>query len=176
MMARGITLAFASLLAGCAHHTETRTNSVGMVNPEPGFYQLIAPEKIVSPDLVKAQGLVTQKLASRGFSASVNGLYYLQVGTAERPSSISITKTGEAKLSTKKTIFKPKCMPKEYRVVIALTKISDGQNIYYSSASEDHCKQSFDDVLPTLVDAALADLGKPRGAVTTKRRLRVRSY
>ncbi len=159
------------ILTGCVRYVETRTDSAGISPINPAGYLLVTPEKVVSQELVKAQEMVAQRLSAKGYSAAENGTLYLQVGTAIRPGSLSLSKPGAVLAKADKKRSSSKCVWNEYRVVIVLTAISDGREVYRGSASENHCKESLTDTLPTLIDAALADLGNPRGAVTTKRRL-----
>jgi hypothetical protein len=171
MKIRVTTLVITLLLAGCVHHVETRTNSTGEAGIRPATYVLVSPEKINSAELTKAQEFVSKKLFEKGFSPSSSGEYYLQVGVASRLSTLSVITANSTLADIEKKRLGPKCQSNEYRVVIALTKISNGQQVYNGSAAEYHCKQSLNDAVPALVDAALADLGMPRGFVKTKRRL-----
>ena len=159
------------LLTSCVRHVDLRTDSSGISPVSPAGYLLVTPEKVVSPELAKTQEIVAQRLSTKGYSASENGTLYLQVGTAIRPASLSLSKPGAVLAKAYKKRGSSKCVWTEYRVVIALTAISDGLEVYRGSASEYHCKESLTETLPILIDSALAGLGNPRGAVTTRRRL-----
>ena len=159
------------ILSACVKKVDTRISSSGLQNPSPASFILIAPEKTSSASYDIAQAEVKKRLALKGYSASDTGALYLQIGIASRPASLSL-KQGEseiAKASGKKT--SKRCPLKEYRLTVALTQISDGAEIYRSSAGEYHCKQSLEQVLPILADAALADIGAPRGVYSTKREI-----
>jgi hypothetical protein len=171
MKAGLIILGGALILTGCVRYVETHTDSVGISLINPAGYLLVTPEKVVSPELSKAQEIVAQRLSAKGYAAAENGTMYLQVGTAIRPASLSLSKPAGILAKADKKRGSSKCVWNEYRVVIVLTTISDGTEMYHGSASEYHCKESLTETLPILIDAALADLGNPRGAVTTKRRL-----
>lgn len=62
------------------------------------------------------------------------------------------------------------CKDKEYRFGVTLTRVADGAEIYRGRAAEYHCKMTLVEALPKLVDAALADVGAPRGAYTLSRK------
>jgi hypothetical protein len=53
-----------------------------------------------------------------------------------------------------------------------MTRISDGAELFKGRAAEYHCKMTAEEAMPALVDAALADLGKPRGSYVLKRAAR----
>jgi hypothetical protein len=164
-------LATSLLLTACVQKVDTRVNSAGAASPTPASYILVAPEKVTSPSYKAAQWLVADRLSKRGYTVSETGTLYLQVGIASRPASLELkqpdTILGEA---SKKPPSK-RCPLNEYRLTVSLTKVTDGTEIYRASASEYHCKLSLEAVLPVLADAALADLGQPKGAYVIERKL-----
>ena len=167
-----IPLTAALALSACVKKVETRINSSGAQDAATGSYIWIAPEKTESRILKLAQGLVAERLKAKGLNSSQDGKYYLEVGVASRPASLALSQSGGtlAAASTKRS--SRNCQWNEYRISITLNRISDGQALYRSSAGEFHCKQSFAQILPVLVNAALADYGNPRGAYAVKRKLR----
>jgi hypothetical protein len=84
----------------------------------------------------------------------------LAVGSVSGPQSLSPAKRRKPFQS---------CADKEFRVGITLTRIADGTELYRSRVAEYHCNLPLADALPDLVDAALADLGQPRGRYSTLR-------
>jgi hypothetical protein len=48
--------------------------------------------------------------------------------------------------------------------------VGDGSEIYRGRAAEYHCRVAVADALPTLVNAALTDFGKPRGNYVVARK------
>ncbi len=167
-----IPLIAALALSACVKKVETRINSSGAHDVATGSYIWIAPEKTESRILKLAQGLVAEQLKAKGLNSSQDGKYYLEVGVASRPASLALSQSGGALAAGNKKRSSRNCRWNEYRISITLSRISDGQAHYRSSAGEFHCKQSFAQILPVLVDAALADYGNPRGAYVVKRKLR----
>jgi len=47
--------------------------------------------------------------------------------------------------------------------------VADGSEMYRSRVSEYHCRLPLAEALPIMINAALADLGKPRGSYSTLR-------
>lgn len=174
----GLTL----LLAGCVRTVETRVDTIGGgAGIMPGSYVLAPTEKALSPELTQAQRLVANHLLAKNFTPAETGTLYLQITASSRPADLVLA-TPEANkpvsLSTapKKRLFS-KCVKKEYRVGITLTRISDGQQAYRGTAAETHCKMTFAQAMPALVEAALGDLRLPvgvagrQGAYVLKRKL-----
>ena len=167
-----IPLIAALALSACVKKVETRINSSGAHDVATGSYIWIAPEKTESRILKLAQGLVAEQLKAKGLNSSQDGKYYLEVGVASRPASLALSQPGGILAAASKKPSNRNCQWNEYRISITLSRISDGRALYRSSAGEFHCKQSFAQILPVLVDAALADYGNPRGAYAVKRRRR----
>ena len=167
-----IPLIAALALSACVKKVETRISSSGTQDAATGSYIWIAPEKTESRILKLAQGLVAERLKAKGLNSSQGGKYYLEVGVASRPASLALSQSSGVLAAADKSHSSGGCQWNEYRISITLSRISDGQMHYRSSAGEFHCKQSFAQILPVLVDAALADYGNPRGAYAVKRKLR----
>ncbi len=160
---RSISIVIPLLLAACVGPIETRVDSVGVDH---------FPEEIIMLDagnLVEnqqAKSLVIAALEEMSFAVRPEGGLLLQVTASQRPADLSVF-NGKAELSS--AAGKKRCATKEYRLGVALTRVSDGTEIYRAHAAEFHCKQTFEAVLPMLVEAALKDIGAPRGSYTVKR-------
>jgi hypothetical protein len=163
MIMRSIILGAFFLLAACAGPIETRVDSAGMETINPATF-------VVSPDtsslVANAQAKVAMALAERGYSPGQVGELNLQVTLSDRPAMLAL-QSGSQTLSP--AAGKKRCTKREYRLGITLTRIADGAQVYRASAAEFHCKLGAEDVLGNLVEAALADLGSPRGAYVIKR-------
>lgn len=158
------------LLAGCSQTVETRIMSKGQPASIAGTFSLSETTSL-SPGLLSARKLVSEALLSRGYTIAENGAFHLEVSLAERPAELSL---GSAAGPTSIAVAKRKkplqsCQDREYRIGVALTRVTDGALLFQSSAAEYHCNQPIADSLPELVKAALADLGNPRGTYTVKR-------
>lgn len=159
------------MLAACTPTVETRVSSAGAAGAVPAHYIAALPEKVSSAEYDRARGLIMTKLGERGYVSAADGTLFLEIGVAQRPASLGL-KQGDIVLSPAQAKrASRRCPPLEYRLTLALTKIQDGAEIYRASASEYHCKLGIDMVLPVLVDAALADLGEPKGSYAKKRKL-----
>jgi hypothetical protein len=152
-----------AILAGCAGPIETRIDSAGLTPVEPTTYAIDA----AAPELAnEARNLAVAALAGKGFREASPAELSLQLTVADRPAQLSL-QNGTATLSS--AAGRRKCADREYRVGIILTRISDGTVVHHAHAAEYHCKNPMAEVLPLLVDAALRDLGAPRGSYTVKR-------
>jgi hypothetical protein len=164
-------LAASLLMASCVQKVDTRVNNAGVSSPVAASYILVAPDKVTSPAYDTAKALVAEHLAKKGYSASESGSLYLQVGVASRPASLTLKQPDITLGEASKKPSSKRCPLNEYRLTLSLTNVADGAEIYRASASEFHCKLSLETVLPVLVDAAIADLGKPKGAYVIERKL-----
>lgn len=164
-------LGCALALSSCVHNVETRTDSSGISPLNPATFVLVTPEKVTSPDIIKAQETVMSLLIAKGYKMPENGALYLQVGASVRPATLDVSDSRKIIAQADKKRSTSKCVRNEYRITVVLTEIASGREAYRGSASEFHCKESFADTVPALVSAALADLGNPRGAYITKRKL-----
>ena len=151
------------LVSACIGPIETRIDSRGTVGAQPVSFA--ADSDVLGP-AVEAQKLVAQVLADKGYRAAEIADVSLHVTLSDRPADLSLH-SGPAVLAP--TSGKKRCAKREYRLGITLTKIADGSLFYRSHAAEFHCKLTVEQVLPALVDAALKDLGAPRGSYTVKR-------
>ena len=152
------------LLSACSSGVETRVVSAG-ITPLAGQTYTIPAAEYVSADLKTAQGLVQSALTSRGYRFADTAPVHLQVTLDSRDAALALGSTsGPQSLSPAKR-RKPlqSCADKEFRVGITLTRVADGSELYRSRVAEYHCKMPLTDALPDLVNAALADLGQPRG-------------
>lgn len=147
-------------LAACAGPIETRIDSSGLSPVAPATFRL-DPE--ASAD---AEALVGAALEQKGFKLAETGALNLQVTVAERSAELALQ---EGKAILAPSAGKRLCADREYRLGVTLTRISDGVTVYLAHASEFHCKQTLAEVLPVLVNSALADLGSPRGQYVIKR-------
>ena len=163
-----LMLSAAASLSACTPVIETRVNTIGgAAGMAPGGYMLAQSEQGVSPELAMTQQLVGEKLAERRFIAAQTGPLHLEVTASVRPAILALATTNAGGVvilspaSTKRG--SAKCSLQEFRVGITLTRIADGQKQYSGMASETHCKRTFAQVMPALVDAALGDLRLPVG-------------
>jgi hypothetical protein len=159
------------MLTACVQKVDTRVNSAGISNPAVASYILVAPEKVTSPTYKAAQWMVSDRLYKRGYTISDTGSLYLQIGVASRPASLALKQSNATLAEASKKPSSKRCPLNEYRLTISLTNVADGAEVYSASASEYHCKLTLDAVLPVLADAALADLGQPKGAYVVERTL-----
>jgi hypothetical protein len=161
----------AALVSGCSPGVEMRISSNGIANPPAQPVSILAEAKS-SAGLQSAYSLVARDLAARGFVTAENAPLHLVV-TADARDAVLALNAGLAKLSEarKKKPFQ-NCAGKEYRVGVTVTRIADGLEIYRGQAAEHHCKMRFDEALPDLVKAALADFGTPRGRYTILRKVK----
>jgi hypothetical protein len=157
-------------LSGCTRSIETRINSAGQSNIEKSGFILAPLDKSASAELISARDLVSAQLAQRGFNPSETGPYYLEVGVSSRPASIAVQEAGKTIADASPKRPSRKCLLKEYRVAVALTRIADGETMYRASSGEFHCKAALANTLEPLVGHALVDFGQPRGSyvITTK--------
>jgi hypothetical protein len=168
-----VPLAALMLIWACTGPIETRVSSSGMALS--GEYTILDEQGASHSDIVlKARALTLDKLSSRGFALVPNGAHKLDVTVSERPANLLITAGSE---QGKTVIASPKpkkplqsCVDVEFSLVVRLTNVADGTEHYRGRASEFHCKAGLTEVLPSLVDAALADLSSPKGEHIVKRR------
>lgn len=166
LCALGISL----LVSACSSGVETRVQSAGVTTLASQTYAVAASE-YESADLKIAHGLVESALTSRGFARADNAPLHLQVTVDSRDAALSLgSSAGPQSLSPAKR-RKPlqSCADKEFRVGITLTRVADGSEMYRSRVSEYHCRLPLAEALPIMINAALADLGKPRGSYSILR-------
>jgi hypothetical protein len=152
------------VVASCAGPIQTRVDSAGVAAFAPTTFMVDANNQVENST---ARTLSISALEKKGLILAPAGQLLMQVTTAERSADLALS-NGKAMLSPR--AGKKRCAKKEYRVGIVLTRISDGAEIYRAHAGEFHCTLTLDAVLPALVDAAVADIGNPRGSYVVKRR------
>lgn len=161
----------ALLGAGCSGNLETRVASSGAQSPRPEAYMISTVDE-TSTELRTAYKLVAATMAQKGFPLAKEAAFHLEITLDARPAILALGgKDGASSLSpAKKKKPLQSCEDREYRLGVTLTKVSDGTEIYRGRAAEYHCKVPVTDALPTLVGAALADFGSPRGSYATLRK------
>ena len=151
------------LVTACIGPIETRVDSRGSGGVQPVSFT--ADADVLGP-AVDVQKLVVQALSAKGYRTAEMADVSLHVTLSDRPADLSLH-SGPAILAP--TSGKKRCAKREYRLGVTLTKIADGSLFYQSHAAEFHCKLTIEQVLPALVDAAIKDIGAPRGNYTVKR-------
>ncbi len=173
----GLSFILLCFLSGCAQAVETRISSRGVAGSaavSPGGFIILDDAKAVGSEMRTAHDLVISSLAKRGYLPASAPQYNLAVTVSSRPAPLlvkigntpAVPANGKAK---PKRIFAP-CAKVEYRLAVVLTRIADGVVAYHGTAAEHHCKASLSQTLPALIDAALGDLGTPRGDYVVKRK------
>jgi hypothetical protein len=149
------------LLASCSGPIETRISSTG---PGVATPTSILGEKLeaAAPNAA-ARDMVAAKLAERGFTLGDAGALQLHVAVSERDAAIAVATEKNEISKAKRRKPLQSCADKEYRLAVALTRISDGALVYRGSAAEYHCKATLAQAMPALADSALTDLAAPKG-------------
>ena len=150
-------------VSACIGPIETRVDSRGLGVAQP--FSFATDSDVLGP-AGDARKLVAQALVAKGYRAAEMADVILHVTFSDRPANLSLH-SGATVLAP--TAGKQRCAKREYRLGVTLTKIADGSLYYQSHAAEFHCELTVQQVLPVLVDAALKDLGGPRGSYTAKR-------
>lgn len=159
------------LAAGCGQTISTRVTSEGVPAAPPAAFMISTTDE--TPEAVRrAYPLVTKRMAAKGYSIAKDAPLHLQVTVDARDAALALGNAdGVSALSAAKARKAlQSCADKEYRVGITLTRVADGTELYRGRAAEYHCKMMLTDALPALVDAALTDLGAPRGAYVITRK------
>jgi hypothetical protein len=127
-----------------------------------------------SDELHNAYKRVAAAMMQKGYRLAKQAPLHLEITLASRPASIALGNAEKADGVSrgKRNRLLQNCEDLEYRVGVTLTRIADGGEIYRGRASEHHCKVTLGEALPDLVDAALADFGRPRGSYTISYRRR----
>lgn len=169
MSRRILPLFLAIAVAGCSNIVETRVSSGGVADLTP---TTLSYDKDISktPELKSAYDNVIQRLSQRGFKIADAGDAHLELSIASRPAALAVSAGNDSISSAKKRKALQSCADKEYRLLVVLTRISDGEELYRGSAAEYHCNMPLSDALPHLIDTALADLSAPRGNYILSRR------
>lgn len=164
-----LPLLFIASLAACSDMVETRISSAGQAGASSANFSYDA-EQPKTPELRSAYDQVLAGLDIRGYKKVEAGALNLQVSLSSRPAQLAVATGGVTLSSAKKKKAFQSCQDQEYRLLVILTQIADGTEIYRGSAAEHHCKMPIVDVLPVLVNAALADVGQPRGSYSVMRK------
>lgn len=169
---RLISLSIAALgLSACAGPIETRVVSNGEGLREPT--SILSEATPTSEQTAVARKLVVDRLAVRGYRESENGAIQLHVAFAERDAAIAVSAKSDGSATDVAPAKRQKplqsCADREMRLIVTLTRIVDGTELYRGSAAEYHCKAQSGDVIPALVEASLNDLEAPKGAYRTMR-------
>jgi hypothetical protein len=161
----GITL----FVTACSSGVETRIHSSG-TGPLSAQTYHIAMAEGASADVRRAYVLVQDALSAQGFAPADDAAILLQITVDSRDAALALGTIGPQNLSAAKG-RKPlqNCADKEFRLGLTMTRIADGAEIYRSRVAEYHCKMPLSDAMPSMVDAAVADLGKPRGSYLIRR-------
>lgn len=161
----------ALLVSGCVQTIDTRVTSMGISVATPEAFMISTTDD--TPAAVRrAYPLVTKRMTAKGYSIAKDAPLHMQITVDARDAAMALGDSdGVSALSAPKA-RKPlqSCADKEYRVGITLTRVADGFELYRGRAAEYHCKMTLAEALPALVDAALTDLGAPRGAYIITRR------
>ncbi len=125
-----------------------------------------------SGELRTAYRLVAAGLTQKGFTLAKEAPLHLEITLDSRPASLSLgNRDGADSVSpAKRQRMLQSCQDSEYRIGLTLTRVADAAEIYKSRAAEYHCKMPVAEALPTLVKAALADFGSPRGTYAIMRK------
>nr|WP_315458171.1 hypothetical protein [uncultured Sphingorhabdus sp.] len=159
------------LASGCGQAIETRVTSMGTPTAAPAAFMLSTTDETPA-EVRRAYPIVTKRMIAKGFSIAKEAPLHLQVTVDARDAALALGNAdGVSALSAAKA-RKPlqSCADKEYRVGVTLTRVADGAELFRGRAAEYHCKMKLADALPALVDAALADLGAPRGVYVITRK------
>jgi hypothetical protein len=155
------------LIAGCASPIETRINSAGEKDPALSAFVLGTEPR--SEEGKAAQESVLAKLSERGLKANDAAPLRLDVTFSSLPASLKLV--GSQGLGKAKPKRKSKtCNSVEHKLGIALARISDGAVVYRSVALEYHCAGNALAVIPVLADAAVKDIGAPKGPYFVERK------
>lgn len=168
-----LTFPTASLffITACTSGVETRVLSHGIANPIAAPF-MISTVAETSNDLRTAYTLVAKNMVAKGFTLAKDAPLHLEITLDAREANLALGSTNGLLSSAKKPKPLQSCIDKEYRLGVTLTRVADGVEIYKGRAAEYHCNMPIKEALPILVNAALADLGKPRGNYVLKRQAR----
>lgn len=123
-----------------------------------------------SPELRSAYTLVVKNMAQKGFAIAKQARLHAEITLDARDAALALASSAGNLSAPKRRKALQSCNDREYRIGVTLTRVADGAEIYRGRAAEYHCKMTIVEALPTLVDAALADLGQPRGSYAVMRK------
>lgn len=166
-----LVMSSALLVSACGAGVETRISSSGTTPTESGKYMVTLPADDAPKDLSGAYQRVAEKLAAKGFAVSETAALFLEVTLDARDAALALGSAAGPQSLSKAKRKKPlqSCKDMEYRLGVTLTRVADAAEIYKGRAAEYHCRMTVAEALPALVDAALADLGQPRGSYKVMR-------
>ncbi len=161
-------------LGGCTSIVETHISNTGVQGAVKTDF--MAAESMHDAESMLAHNSVVEKLSQMGMAPSKNARLRLDVAFATLPADIDLRvgDGGSTQTPKKRALFPRKskhCVPVNYRLVIALTRSADGVEEYRSSATERNCAGKAAVMVPLLVKATVADLGKPKGSYVVERRV-----
>lgn len=171
MMRLTFPIASLLLISACSSGVETRISSSGIANPAAASF-MISTVAGTSEDLRAAYALVAKNMVGRGFTMAKEAPLHLEITLDARGADLALATATGPMSSPKKRKPLQSCGDREYRFSVTLTRVADGLEIYKGRAAEYHCKMPVKEALPILVNAALADLGQPRGSYVVKRQAR----
>jgi hypothetical protein len=166
-------LILAILATGCVRPVETRVSNIGENAPAGSSYYW--GNSIVAGDANGATQLIEGRLAAKGIAKGDTAALRLDATFAALPASLNLQIGSGSKSAVGPARIKPprqsgKCEPVEFRLGLTLSRLDNGAIYYQSSAAEYHCKGDLVAVLPLLVDAALVDIGRPKGTYKVLRK------
>lgn len=165
-----VLIGAAPFVAGCSGNVETRVASNGVRSPAAEGY-MISTVAETSPELRSAYRLVVAAMAEKRFPLVKEAALHLEITLDARPAMLALGQKDDAGSLSPAKKKKPlqSCQDREYRLGVTMTRVRDGSEIYRGRAAEYHCKMPVAEALPTLVNAALADFGNPRGSYVITR-------
>ncbi len=169
-----VALAVIASLAACTPAVMTRIESkseAGNAAIAPANFAIIRPTKTAaSAEWDAARSAVAAKLNAKGFAAAEPAVYAVDVTLSSRLANLALAVDAGAGAQSNTKPGNKNCANVDYRLAVGVTRIADGALLYQGSAAETHCKDALSAVVPVLVDAAMADLGAPRGVYTVQRK------
>lgn len=164
-------IALTLLATGCGQAIDTRVTSLGTPWATPAAFMISTTDETPA-EVRRAYPIVAKRMAAKGYHLTKDAPLHVQVTVDARNAALALGNTeGVSALSSAKS-RKPfqSCEDREYRVGVTLTRVADGVELFRGRAAEYHCKMPLGDALPALVNAALADLGGPRGTYIVTRK------
>ncbi len=157
-----VALVSGMLLGACAGPVHVaRVGEVEQLVPRSYGFAELSPNG--SDIEVQTRQILAAKLATRGFVASTDPYYIIDIGVSERPGTISVY-TGEHREVVGRDDVAPKrpfmglCDDSAVRLTLAFTVRASGQQMRAIRSGKLRCTQGLSEMLPTLTDAALTGL------------------
>lgn len=168
-----VSLIAIASLGACTPAVITRINSKGLVGNAaiaPASFAIIRPIKTISSaEWNAAQDAVVAKLSAKSFVAAEPAVYSVEITLSSRPANLALSIDEGAGIPSNGKQSSSSCVNNEYRLTIGISRIADGALVYQGAAAETHCKDALSAIVPVLVDAAMTDLGAPRGSYNVQR-------